>query len=97
MQEKRKKKKKKKEKAENGWEWGDKPISLEEPLAPSRGPERHKGWSRVTSEHLKAGQVVEPRAELVEQKAVFKTELPHFVGREAGQTDFQLKGNMAAA
>jgi hypothetical protein len=40
----------------------------------------------VTSQPSKVGQVVDPRADLMGQRTVFKTELPHFAGGEADQT-----------
>jgi hypothetical protein len=42
-------------------------------------------------------QVVDHRTDLLGQKAVFKTELPHLDGEGADQTELQLKGNAAAA
>jgi hypothetical protein len=52
--------------------------------------------SMVTSQTPKAGQVVDPRADLVGQRATFKTELPHLAGGGADKTELQLKGNEAA-
>jgi hypothetical protein len=51
----------------------------------------------VTNQHLKAGQVVDPRDNLVGQRAVFKTELPHLARGVADRTELQLKSNTAAA
>jgi hypothetical protein len=39
------------------------------------------------SQPSKAEQVVDPRADLVGQRAVFKTELPHLAGGGADQTE----------
>jgi hypothetical protein len=71
----------------------------EEPLAPSRDWEKQKGWVGVgaTGQSPKAGQVVDPGSDLLEQKTVFKTELPHLARGGANQTELQLKDNTAAA
>jgi hypothetical protein len=45
----------------------------------------------------KAGQEVDPGADLMGQRAVLKTDLPHLAGEGADQTELQLKGNSAAA
>jgi hypothetical protein len=50
----------------------------------------------MTSQPPKAGQVVNLRAGLMGQRAVFKIELPHLAGGRADQTKLQLKGNAAA-
>jgi hypothetical protein len=48
--------------------------------------------------HLpKAGQVVDPRTDVLGQRAAFKMELPHFAGEGADQTELQLKENTAAS
>jgi hypothetical protein len=41
--------------------------------------------------------MVDPRADIMEQKEAFKTEFPHLVWGGADQTELQLKGNTAAA
>jgi hypothetical protein len=41
-------------------------------------------------------QVVDPEADLVGQRAVFKTEFPHLAGGGAEQTELWLKSNAAA-
>jgi hypothetical protein len=41
--------------------------------------------------------VVYLKADLVGQRAAFKTELPHLVGGVADQTELELKGNTATA
>jgi hypothetical protein len=38
------------------------------------------------------GQMVDPRADLLGQRAAFQTELPHLAGGGADQTELQLKG-----
>jgi hypothetical protein len=43
------------------------------------------------------GQVVDPGADLMGQRAAFKTELPKLAGGGADQMELQLKGNAAAA
>jgi hypothetical protein len=40
---------------------------------------------------------VDPRADLVGQAIVFKTELYHLADRGSNQTELQLKGNAAAS
>jgi hypothetical protein len=40
----------------------------------------------VTNQPPKAGQVVDPRADLVGHRAAFKTELPHIPGGGTDQT-----------
>jgi hypothetical protein len=51
----------------------------------------------ATGQSPKAGQVVDPGSDLLEQKTVFKTELPHLARGGANQTELQLKDNTAAA
>jgi hypothetical protein len=51
----------------------------------------------VKSQPPKAGQVVDPGTDLWGQRAAFKTELLHFAGGGADQTELQLKGKIAAA
>jgi hypothetical protein len=45
---------------------------------------------------IKTGQVVHPRAVLLGQRAVFKTELSHLAWGGADQTELQPQGNSAA-
>jgi hypothetical protein len=59
--------------------------------------QRLRAGDGATSQPPKAGQVVDPSADLMGQRAVFKTELPHLPGGGAEQTELQLKGNAAAA
>jgi hypothetical protein len=47
----------------------------------------------VTGQSDKMRQVVDPGADLIGQRAVFKTELPHLAGGGADQTELQLKEN----
>jgi hypothetical protein len=54
-------------------------------------------WGADKTGSHKAGQVVDSRDDLVGQRAVFKTELPHLVVGRADQIELQLKGNAAAA
>jgi hypothetical protein len=56
-----------------------------------------ESWGSVTGQPSKAGQVVDPRTDVLGQRAAFKTELPHFAGGGADQTELQLTGNSAAA
>jgi hypothetical protein len=51
----------------------------------------------MTSQSLKAGQVADPRADLMGQETSFRIELPHLAGGVADEIDLQLKGNTAAA
>jgi hypothetical protein len=55
-----------------------------------------KSGGEVTGKPPKAGQVVDPGADLVGQRAAFKTELPHLAGEGADQTELKLKGNTSA-
>jgi hypothetical protein len=50
----------------------------------------------VTGQPPKTVEVVDPRADLVGKRAVFKTEFPHLAGGGADQTESQVKGNAAA-
>jgi hypothetical protein len=45
----------------------------------------------------KVGKVVDPRADLLGQKAAYKTELTHLAGGGANETELKLKGNPAVA
>jgi hypothetical protein len=51
----------------------------------------------VTGQTPKAEQVVAPGADLMGQRAAFKSELPHLAGGGADQIELQLKHNTAAA
>jgi hypothetical protein len=51
----------------------------------------------VTGQPPKARQMVDPRTDLLEQRTAFKTELSQLPKGGADQTEFQLKGNAAAA
>jgi hypothetical protein len=51
----------------------------------------------ITGYPPKAGQVVDPRADLVGQRTAFKTEFPHLAEGGTDQTELQLKGNAAVA
>jgi hypothetical protein len=55
-----------------------------------------EGRDGVTSQPPKVGRGVDPRAGLVGQMAVYKTELPHIAEGGADQTELQIKGNAAA-
>jgi hypothetical protein len=50
----------------------------------------------VTSQLPKVEQMMDPRADLMGQRAAFKTELPHLYGRGANQTELLLNGTTAA-
>jgi hypothetical protein len=54
-----------------------------------RGTKAESGGG-ATSQTPKVGQLVDPGAGLVEQKVVFKTELPHLPGGGIDQTELQL-------
>jgi hypothetical protein len=54
-----------------------------------RGTKADNGGG-ATSQPPKVGQVMDPRAGLVRQRAVLKTELPHLAGEGANQTELQL-------
>jgi hypothetical protein len=50
----------------------------------------------LTGPPHKVGQVLDPGADLMGQRAAFKTELTSLVGGGADQTELQLKDNAAA-
>jgi hypothetical protein len=58
-----------------------------------------KGWKQWWGDKPppKAGQVVDPRADLLGHKAVFKTKLPYLAGGGVNKTELQLKDNTAAS
>jgi hypothetical protein len=56
-----------------------------------------EGRDRVKSQPLKAGQVVDLGADLLGQRALFKTEFPHFGAGRTDQTKLHLKSNTAVS
>jgi hypothetical protein len=73
-------------------EGGNRLNCLEEPSAPRRYRERHKGCkSRATNSQSRAGGRSQNWS--LEQRAAFKTELPHLAKGGAEQTELQLKNN----
>jgi hypothetical protein len=68
--------------------WGNKRTSqrsCKHPAEVGRGTKAERG-GRATVQPPKAGQVVYLRADLIGQRAVFKTELPHLTRGGADQT-----------
>jgi hypothetical protein len=59
-------------------------------------PLKAESGGGVTSQPPKVGQVVDPRADLMRQRAAFKTELPHLARGGDEQTELRLKGNTNA-
>jgi hypothetical protein len=57
-----------------------------------------KGWEWVWGDKptSRAGQVLDPGAALLGQRAVLKTELPHLTGGGANQTELYLEGKASA-
>jgi hypothetical protein len=53
--------------------------------------------SEVTGQPPKVGQVVDLRADLIGQRAPFKTELLHLAGGRIDQTELHIKGKAVAA
>jgi hypothetical protein len=58
-----------------------------------------KGWKQWWSDKLPplAGQVVNPKADLLAHRTVFKTKLPHFAGGGTDKIELQMKDNTAAS